>query len=207
MAVRLIVVAAIAWGVHGLLDWTMTRTAEAPAAGLAPWLLVALLLAYALLLATPFVPGVELGIALMMLEGAWIAPYVYLGTVAGLMLAFLTGRHLPYGLLHRTLSDLGLRRAAALIEEIEPLDRARRLALLRARLPPRIAPLAIRQRYLLLALLFNLPGTALFGGGGGIALAAGLSRLFSGAGTFATVLAAVAPVPIVVYAFDLSLTR
>ncbi|MGB3315212.1 MAG: hypothetical protein WBB85_12430, partial [Albidovulum sp.] len=53
--------------------------------------------------------------------------------------------------------------------------------------------------YVLLALLINLPGNSLLGGGGGILLLAGMSRLFSPLATLATVAIAVAPVPILVY--------
>ena len=67
--------------------------------------LVALLLAYALLIAIPFVPGVELGLTLMMVEGAIIAPFIWAATLLGLVLAFAAGAFLPYPVLRRTLED------------------------------------------------------------------------------------------------------
>jgi len=200
MALRLAVVVAFAVAVHQLMDWAMDKVADnGVRAGLGVGVLVLLLLAYVILLATPFVPGVEIGIALLMIEGAWIAPWVYLGTVAGLMLAFLVGWCTPHDFLQRLFADMGMRRAASLVDSLKPLNRAERLELMRRRLPARIAPSAVRHRYILLAVLFNLPGTAVLGGGGGIALVAGLSRLFSMPATLLTILVSVAPVPVLVY--------
>ncbi|RTZ93567.1 MAG: hypothetical protein DSY92_00130, partial [Planctomycetota bacterium] len=45
-------------------------------------------LAYVLLLAVPFVPSTEIGISLLITHGAVAAPFVYLGTLSGLMLAY-----------------------------------------------------------------------------------------------------------------------
>jgi len=59
----------------------------------------------------------------------------------------------------------------------------------------------LRHRYLALAVAFNIPGSYLFGGGGGIALFAGASRLFSVTGFCITLVLAVAPVPIAVMIF------
>ena len=109
------------------------------------------------------------------------------------------GSLLPYPALRRFLADLGLRRAAALIDALQPLDRTARLDFLRARLPGWLSPLARSQRYILLALLINLPGNTILGGGGGILLVAGVSRLFSPVATLLTIALAVAPVPILVY--------
>ncbi len=162
-------------------------------------MLFTLLVTYALLIAIPFVPGVELGIALMVMEGARIAPVIYLSTVLGLVLAYLIGAGMPEARLRRALVDFRLRKAAVLIDRIAPLGSADRLALLEARLPRRIAKLGSRYRYVALAIMVNLPGNSLAGGGGGILLVAGFSRLFSFAGTVATVLIAVSPVPLLVW--------
>jgi hypothetical protein len=47
--------------------------------------------------------------------------------------------------------------------------------------------------------LINLPGNMLVGGGGGIALVAGMTRLFSWPAFLLTVAVAVAPVPLLIY--------
>jgi len=51
----------------------------------------------------------------------------------------------------------------------------------------------------LLALLINLPGNSLIGGGGGILLVAGPSRLFSLPALVVTLILATAPVPLAVW--------
>ena len=55
------------------------------------WFGVAALVVYALLLAIPFVPGVEIGIALLIMQGPAIAPFVHAATVAGLLISFAIG--------------------------------------------------------------------------------------------------------------------
>ena len=62
--------------------------------------------------------------------------------------------------------------------------------------PRRLVPFSICHRYLAIAFAFNLPGNALIGGGGGIALLAGLSGLFSLSGYLIAVCIAVLPVPL-----------
>ena len=54
----------------------------------------------------------------------------------------------------------------------------------------------VRHRYLTMIVLLNLPGNSLVGGGGGLALAAGMSGFFRFPMFFATLLVAVAPVPL-----------
>jgi len=61
-------------------------------------------------------------------------------------------------------------------------------------------------RYLALMVLFNLPCNSMLGGGG-IALAAGMSGLFSFPRSVGTVLIAIAPVPLSVGCADISPTR
>ena len=201
---RLAVVALLAYAIHLLIGWAQIATKGLDdAAGMRLALLLALLAVYALLIAVPFVPGVEIGLMLMAIEGGWIAPFVYLATLAGLMLAYLLGRHLPIRRLRAALADLRLHRACALIDRIDGLDQTQRLALLQRRLPAAIRGPAIRHRHLALALLVNLPGNALIGGGGGILMLSGLSGLFSLPSVLLTLALAVAPVPLIVWAFDL----
>ena len=90
---------------------------------------------------------------------------------------------------------LHLHRAAALVRELEPLDPPSRLRLLDDKAPARIAPFLLRHRYLAIAALLNLPGNTVIGGGGGIGLVVGMSRLIPFPGYFALVACAVAPVP------------
>jgi hypothetical protein len=151
---------------------------------------------YVLALALPFVPGAEIGLALLMVMGPGIVPLVYGSTLAALSISFLVGRLIPVHVTAMGLGSIGLRRARDLMLRLETLDGEERLKLLSSSAPQRLLPFLLRHRYLMIALALNLPGNSLVGGGGGIALAAGLSRLVSPAGFLATAAIAVAPVPL-----------
>lgn len=156
------------------------------------------LLVYIVLMALPFCPGIEVGLALLALGGREIVPLVYLATVVALVLAFVVGRFLPPGALVTSLARLRLRRAAEVLRQISPLDGEHRLQLLLGHGSPWHVRLLVRHRYLAVAIALNTPGNLVIGDGGGIALAAGFSRLFSLSWFALTVAIAVAPVPIVV---------
>lgn len=189
--------------IHQLILWleSETHTIGQPQT-IGVLILVAMLAAYALLIATPFVPGIEIGLALMFLHGDAVVPFVYLATVAGLALSFGIGARLGYATLHRLFADLRLRRACRLLERIAPLTPDARLDLLAGRLPAWLGGLATRYRYVLLGVLINIPGNGLIGGGGGLALMAGFSRLYRWPATALTFLIAVAPVPLVIWIYD-----
>lgn len=202
MALRLIAAIALAYGVLQFLDWSMDLAKSLPpGTGLAmeTTLIALALLIYALLIAIPFVPGIEIGITLVLLRGADIALAVYLATALGLTIAYLAGRLMPLTWLRRVLADLRLRRACAFLDRIAPMSDAHRVDLLRSALPSRFGNAAITYRYLLLAGLINLPGSGLIGGGGGICLAAGLTHLFRPRITLITIALAVIPFPLTVW--------
>jgi len=134
---------------------------------------------YTLLLALPFVPGIEISVALLATFGSAIALQVYVATVAAFLLAYLIGRMVPHKLLSAFFRLIGLSSADALMERLAPLSRKERLALIVEQAPRRFIPTLVRYRYVALVLAFNLPGNAVLGGGGGIALLAGLSGMFS----------------------------
>jgi hypothetical protein len=154
--------------------------------------------AYVGLLALPFVPGAEIGIAMLAAFGSGIAPLIYVATVASMMLAFTIGRFLPIGALEALLSLLRMRRAAALVARAAPLSREERLAMLLDGQSKRTVKLGLRYRYIALALAVNTPGNSIIGGGGGIMMIAGLSGIFSPLTTFLTIVIAVSPVPLAV---------
>jgi len=141
-------------------------------------LLFVLIVSYVLLLAIPFLPGIEVGLLLMAMLGTRGIVLVYLCTILSLSLSFLFGRLLPARYLARALEWFHLFRARDLVTAMEPLPREERLRFLLQRAPSRIVPFLLRQRYLIVGVLFNVPGNALIGGGGGIGLVAGMSRLF-----------------------------
>jgi len=159
--------------------------------------------AYVVLLAIPFVPGAEIGIALLAGLGAAIAPLIYVCTVAAMMLAFTVGRFLPIRVLERLLQMLRMRRAADLVARAAPLSRDDRVAMLLDGQSKRVLRLALRHRYVALAVAVNTPGNAIIGGGGGIMMVAGLSGIFSPLATLLTVILAVSPVPLAVIFFGL----
>ena len=64
---------------------------------------------------------------------------------------------------------------------------------------PRALRSVLQHRYVVLAVLLNLPGNVVLGGGGGLAMMAGLSRLFHPLPFVLTVLLAVLPVPLAFY--------
>ncbi|MCG6902965.1 MAG: hypothetical protein LJE68_09815 [Rhodobacter sp.] len=199
---RLVVLVALALLIHWFLGLVMDLTKSMPPGpGLAMQtaIVVFALAAYALLIAIPFVPGIEIGFALVMLRGAEIALPIYIATASGLVLAYLAGRFMPYGWLYRIFQDLRLRRAAALLARLEPLSAEARLDLLRQQWPGRFGDRALNYRYLLLAGLINLPGSGLIGGGGGICMLAGLSRLYRLRATVLTIVIAVLPFPLAVW--------
>ncbi|MDN3518430.1 hypothetical protein QWY84_12485 [Aquisalimonas lutea] len=116
-------------------------------------------LVYMLLLTVPFVPSVELGVLIMVVFGEAGALGAYAATSLGLNLAFGIGRHLdwqPYARQIRIPASLKAR-----------MDRLARC------LPTGLVPAAT------LALLLNLPGNTAVGGGGGIALVYGGTRLLT----------------------------
>lgn len=160
---------------------------------------------YVGLLALPFVPGAEIGIAMLAAFGPGIAPLIYVATVAAMMLAYTLGRFLPITALERLLSALRMRRAAQLVARAAPLSQEARLAMLLGGQPKRILTLGLRYRYIALALAVNTPGNSLIGGGGGIMMMAGLSGIFAPLPVFLAVALAVSPVPLAVMFFGLSL--
>lgn len=161
-------------------------------------MILAAALLYLIMAALPFVPAAEIGLGLMLLGGLEVACLMYLCTVLALTAAYLAGRAVPASVCAAAFAFFGFRKACDLVLQIASLDVPARLALLQTRAPRRLLPGFLRHRYLVLAFALNLPGNTLLGGGGGIALIAGLSGLYSMTGYLATVALAVAPVPLLI---------
>lgn len=153
---------------------------------------------YTVLMAIPFMPAVEIGLSMLILFGARIALLVYLSTLMTLMVSYVVGRVLLADCTARGFGLLGLVRAQRFVERMAPLATEERIALMTQESPARVACLFLRHRFLGLALLLNLPGNVVVGGGGGIALAAGMSGLYSFPAYLLTVACAVAPVPLII---------
>lgn len=144
-----------------------------------------ILFAYVVLIAVPFVPGAELGLLLIAVFGVPIVGHVYLATVLALVLSFSVGRCVPESMLFRILTRLDAR---ALLNGSDNQRSSGR---------PWVDRI-LQHRCVTLIILINTPGNSLLGGGGGIALAAGASRLFSWREFVSSVLIGVAPVPMIV---------
>jgi len=153
---------------------------------------------YICLMALPFVPGVEIGLALMALLGVKIVPLVYAATVVALITSFVIGRWMPPRTIFDILDFLRLQRLRVLLMQLEPLGPPQRLDFLLHHASARFVPFLLRHRFLAIAVALNVPGNAVIGGGGGISFAAGFSRLFSLPQYALTVSVAVLPLPIVV---------
>ena len=202
IAVKLLVVVGLVYLAKLGVDTLMAKIAlfETDAAARAmTGLLITVMVGYAIILAIPFIPGVEIGIAILMLEGASAAPMVYAATVGGMMLAFCIGQYAPLSRLIRVCHDLRLFRLADFLERIRLTPRKDRLDTMHDRLPRWLVPILCNYRYVTLGIAINLPGNIALGGGGGIMMAGGLSRLFQTRCIILTVLVATLPVPLSVW--------
>lgn len=153
---------------------------------------------YAALMAIPFVPGIEISLALLAVFGAEVAVAVYAATVAALTLSCLIGRMLPLSLIATLFGSLGLQRAKGLVQSLQPLSAEQRFEVLIEHAPKRVVPVLLKHRYIAIIVALNVPGNAVIGGGGGIALLAGMSGLFTFPRFLASVSLAALPVPLVV---------
>jgi hypothetical protein len=153
---------------------------------------------YILLLSLPFVPGVELGILLMCVFGKEGVVFVYFATVAGLCLAFLIGRLIPRRWIDSGLERLGNSQScSSQSDEIEKLTDC--ISAGHKHIPSWLKSYLVKYRYLTIAILVNLPGNYILGGGGGISIACGASQRISWKGFLVTIFLAVSPVPILVF--------
>ena len=184
--------------VHGLLDLQHLAREALMQDGV----ILVVVLVYIVLIAFPFVPGAEIGFALLLIFGAPIAGVLYLATVAALVLSFGIGRLIPTLVLENILMRLGLKRTARLLSEnfgkkhhpAEFLPISMQTGKNRLN---RCIHWLIRYRLYALAALINTPGNTVIGGGGGIALAAGISRQISFREFLISMALAVAPVPVI----------
>ena len=155
---------------------------------------------YILWMAIPFVPGIELGLALMVMLGPKGVLLVYLCTLLSLSLSFAIGRLIPLKAFARFVGWLHLRKSRDLVLQLEPLNSEQKLDFLLKSAPSKIVPFLLKHRYLMIALVLNLPGNALIGGGGGIGLIAGMCRMFPFPKYVLLVSFAITPLPLIFFA-------
>jgi len=152
-------------------------------------------LLYICLMAIPFLPGIEIGLTLMIVLGPKGVAIIYVCTIIALIISFGLGRIVPAHFLISLLAWLHLKNAANLLSEFNRVPAEMRLEYLTKRASMKFVPSILKYRYIALAALFNLPGNALIGGGGGIAMMAGMSRLYSFSVYCIVISAAILPVP------------
>jgi hypothetical protein len=155
---------------------------------------------YVLWMAFPFVPGIELGLALMVMLGTRGVVLVYLCTLLSLSLSFTIGRLIPLNSFARFLGWLHLYKAQDLLLQLEPLNSEEKLNFLLRSAPTKVIPFLLKHRYLAIAIALNLPGNALIGGGGGIGLISGMSRLYPFPRYILLVSLAITPLPLLLLA-------
>lgn len=197
------VIAVATWGVHLIRDTLDLQIRPDNEQQVHKAIMVGIV-AYVGLLAMPFVPGAEIGIALLAAFGAAIAPLIYVCTVAAMMLAFTIGRFVPISTIERLFRVLRMVRAAELVGRTAPLSRNERLSMLLEGQSKRTVSFAVRYRYVAMALAVNMPGNSIIGGGGGIMIVAGMSGIFTPLATFLTIMIAVSPVPLAVLFLSLT---
>jgi hypothetical protein len=141
-------------------------------------IIIAIVIGYVLAMAVPFVPGIEIGLALMLMLGPGGIALVYICTQFALALSFLLGRLVPTRYIANAFAWLHLERARRLIEELDRTPPEQRIHKLAERSPSGWIAFLVRHHYLALAVILNLPGNAIIGGAGGIGMIAGMSRAY-----------------------------
>jgi Na+/H+-dicarboxylate symporter len=85
---------------------------------------------------------------------------VYLCTLLSLSLSFAIGRLIPLKAFARFMGWLHLRKSRELVLQLEPLNPEQKLDFLLKTAPSKIIPFLFKHRYLMIALMLNLPGNA-----------------------------------------------
>ena len=178
-------------GFHQLRDILMSASGEIGIYGLSLGAFV-----YVLVLALPFVPGVEIGLLLMILFGREGVIVAYVATIVGLSLAYLVAQTVPYRTTLKWMNKLGLSDATDNPKDAIDAIVGGRSATRGA--AARLGNFLLSHRYLTLAVCLNLPGNSVLGGGGGIAALCGLSRQFYWWRYVLTLIVATAPIPLLV---------
>lgn len=153
---------------------------------------------YICLMATPFLPGIEIGLLLMIVLGPKGAVLVYFCTMIALTLSFGLGRVFPPNLLADFLGWLHLSRVENMLREFGATPPEQRLHFIAGNTSRQTVKTLLKRRYLVLAVLLNLPGNAVIGGAGGIAMLAGMSRLYAFPKYLLLVAAAILPGPVLI---------
>ena len=159
------------------------------------------LVLFVVMAAIPFVPGAEIGFALLLMFGGQASGIVYAGMVGALLLSFTVARFVPLSLLSQLTASLRLAGAARFFDLLASMPAEERSRFISDRLDGQFSSMLLKNRYLALAILLNVPGNSLLGGAGGLAFMAGISGLYRFWPYLLSVLIAVAPIPLIFYFF------
>lgn len=157
--------------------------------------------AFILTSALPFVPGAEIGFGLLVMLGGRIAILVYISMVCALFLAFMVGKLVPVNTIASFFNFLGFERGRRLILDLGSRNTQECYELMVGAANSSFIKRLIKHRYLMLIALLNLPGNSIIGGGGGIALCAGMSGIYNTGRYLVSIMIAVAPIPIFFFFF------
>lgn len=159
------------------------------------------LVLFVVMAAIPFIPGAEIGFALLLMFGGQASGIVYAGMVGALLLSFTVARFVPLSLLSQLTASLRLAGAARFFDLLASMPAEERSRFISDRLDGQFSSTLLKNRYLALAILLNVPGNSLLGGAGGLAFMAGISGLYRFWPYLLSVLIAVAPIPLIFYFF------
>lgn len=203
---KLIIVLALLIGVgvamflggHSAVEWIQGIAEKART----PETLIVLGVIYTILLAIPGVPGLEVGLVMMLVFGELGIIAVWVCTVSGLNISFYAGRKIPRAKLERWLKPKDIPDSELPAFAIGK-DDTMTLVLERNKLGRKIlkwtGPPGGWRRYLLIGILLNMPGNFIIGGGGGIGLFSGTSDDIKWRGYLLTVALAAAVIPLLFY--------
>lgn len=199
---RITVLVALVIGAQALGDWVGAFLQVEFSSGqnaIANTVVLLLILAYIVMMAMPFVPGIEIGLALMLVLGPDVFPLVYACTQLALILSFAAGRLWSLDQFAALASWLRFERTRSTLAGLESMGPEQRLQFMLRAAPRWWLRRLVRHRYLALAVLINMPGNAIIGGAGGIGLCAGMSRVFSLPRYVMVMVLATTPVPILLW--------
>jgi hypothetical protein len=128
---------------------------------------------YAILLAVPYFPGIEVGLAIMIIFGVKGVIFAYVATIVGLFVAFLFGGGIKGNrLLNNKLSNIIVSETTHKLSNYSPI--------------------------FALIILLNMPGNIVLGGGGGIAMSYGYYEKLSPLTFLFSLIIATSPIPLLI---------
>ncbi len=163
---------------------------------------VTMAVAYVALMTIPFVPGIEVGLVLMLMPGDGGILLIYLATQLALSISFWLGHLVPPDRLARALSFFGLGRMAGLLLQSQSVMCGQRAQWLGQHFDSPVGRWLMNHQSTSLAILINLPGNSFIGGAGGIGILVGSTGLICYRRFVLVMAVATAPLPLALAIFD-----